>query len=236
MKRFLAFLPCLVLGCSTSQTVRTPVAVDKLLSLSVIPAKVGANIVVSDSSTAYRPMVVVENSQMADRLAWSLSTQLESSLRQNGFTARILEDKELSMQIASIQKAFVKVVDRVQEGKVRDEFVRDATLSEAASKLAERLEVDAIAVGMMTAQVKSTEAWKQNFVDATIQAVVTGTATVFTRSNTQMHLAVVHSDGRILWYRSRTTTTLFKDGTTAGAVRKGVEQTFSSFLEAYAGE
>ena len=161
-------------------------------------------------------------------------TQLESSLRQNGFTARILEDKEFSKQIAAIQQAFSKIVDRVQEGKERDEVVRDAALSDAATKLAERLEVDAVAVGMMTAQVKSSETWKQNFIDATIQAAVTGTATVFTRSNTQMHLAVVHADGRILWYRSRNTTTLFKDGTTAGAVRKGVQQTFSSFLDAYA--
>ena len=234
MKQLLAILPCLLAGCSTPQTVQRPVSTEKLLSVSVIPAQVGANVVVSDSSVAYRPMVVVENSQMADRLAWALSTQLESSLRQNGFAARILEDKELAKQIESIQRAFSKIVDRVQEGKVRDEFVRDSALSDAAAKLADRLQVDAIAVGMMTAQVKSSETWKQNFVDATIQAAVTGTATVFTRSNTRMHLAVVHSDGRILWYRSRNTTTLFKDGTTAGAVRKGVEQTFSSFLDAYA--
>lgn len=227
-------MPCLILGCSTTKTVQAPVAVDKLLSVSVIPAKVGANVVESDSSVAYRPLEIVENSQMADRLAWAISTQMESSLRQNGFTARILEQEDLKEEITSVQKAFANVVDRVQEGKMREESVSDTALSEAASKIAERLEVDAIAVAMMTAQVKSSETWKQNFVDATIQAAVTGTATVFTRSNTQMHLAVVHSDGRILWYRNRTTTTLFKDGTTAGAVRKGVEQTFSSFLDAYA--
>lgn len=235
---FLLIVGCLasmilVSGCTTVET--APDYAERkgaLTSFVVVPALVDAMVIVSDSSTGYRPLITEENQDEAKRLTDAIAVELESSLRRSGARAAILSSGADRAVIDEANQAFARALEQIlKAGRSSSRRAASGYAVDEAAALGRAQKADAVVLGLLRARAKGADTWRQNFVDSGIQAAIQGSATVFERSTSELHLAVVDAaTGKILWHNHRGARTYLKDGTTPGAIRRFVQGTFRPFL------
>ena len=179
-------------------------------------------------------MITETNDFTASRLSESIALELESSLRRIGYKVKIAEGEEAAPLIEKTADAYGKTVEKILKNvytsKRSGGFEYD--IGPEVKALGKIFSADLVVLAAMTARSKSNASWQQNFKDAAAQAAVFGTAPLFTRSSVDLHVAVVDArTGKISWFNTRSSHTLFKDGTTPAATRRLVAETFRPYMK-----
>ncbi|MBI2194068.1 MAG: hypothetical protein HYU36_19000 [Planctomycetes bacterium] len=195
-------------------------------SFVIVPAQVVAEEVMPDRTVA-------EQALMAERISESVSLELEANLRAAGRTVILASPEAGSTAIPELQKSFARAAEQI----LKDVYTSENSphfrysVGESAKRAGERYPSQAIVMALMNARVKSPDHWRQNFVDSATQMALQGSGTVFSRSDADLHLAVIEAaTGKIVWFNTLSARTFLKDGTTPAAVRQMVRETFKPFF------